>query len=164
MKVKILGLILGIALTCSPAAANVYTLNDTIDINAYPTNNATLTATGTITADGFMGAIPTAPCCLPPHILDWNITIGDGTYSQTLLGPVSGGPAVNSFIGGLGGPSGANGSSGPNVPSSLIATPKPLIWNYHPNALFNIQTFSANVADLGFTTNGFVHRQGKFDR
>jgi len=143
MKTRLLGLIACIALACTPAAANTitYTLDDTV---------GSLTVTGTITTDGAIGFLSASACCVPPDILDWNLTITNGTISEGLLGPLSSG--TNSFVGGL---TAANGSFVSGTPSVLLATSQALIWNYSPTAFFNIQTNMINLASVSFGGNGF---------
>src|ERR1700680_4951793 len=103
MKMKLPCFIVFIALGSSPAAATIYTLDDTV---------GSLTITGTITTDGFIGVFPSSSCCLPPDILGWNLVISNGTVFQALVGP-----SASSFIGGLSG-------------DSLTATSYSLICDY----------------------------------
>jgi hypothetical protein len=128
---------LGAGHLLSPAAAStVYDLDRVI---------GTITITGAITTDGYVGVLPGSTCCLPAHILDWNVTVNGGTLSYTMFGPQSG--SQNSFIGGL--------SAG-----SLTATPHALMWSAQADGgLFNIQTgvtgSVANATAIGFAGAGY---------
>lgn len=141
MFARMLGLIVSLVLASSSAIASpiTYALDDTV---------GSLTVTGTITTDGYIGFFPTSACCRPPDILNWNLMITNGTFSQALLGPLS--PGTNSFIGGLTGPGGV---FSPITRSTLLATPNDLIWRNSPGAAFNIQTNIINLASMQFLTN-----------
>src|SRR5262245_16915095 len=106
-------LLLASLLLTTPASADiVYNLN---------VSAGALTATGTVTTDGFIGVFPNTVFLQPTHIRSFSINISDGIFSDN----------INSDFHRIGGIQGF----------ALIATPTELQWNFNaPNSLFDAFT------------------------
>lgn len=114
-------------LSLNPARADLLQVTTYyVDMNIGP-----LTATGSIITDGYIGAFPNTTMFQANHITGLNITLTDGTYSDTFYG------GVNARIGGIQG-------------FALAATPTELKWNFDcTNCLFNFFTGLA-MTEMGF--------------
>jgi hypothetical protein len=95
-----------------------------------------LTATGTITTDGYIGIFPETIFGRATHIANYNITLSDGIHTDN----------INSDYDHIGGITGL----------ALIATPTELRWNFDaPNSLFDMFTGLA-MTELGFGAGVFA--------